>query len=252
MKTIIILLLLIGIGWYGYHHYQIVPKESTVTSDPVKVTPIMHATAVLAWGDKVLYTDPVDASLLSTQPAPNIILVTDVHPDHLSTTTLATIAGNATIIAPQAVADMLPNNLKPQTKIMHNGDSITEQGISISAIPMYNLPEATSSPHTKGRGNGYVLEKDGYRVYIAGDTSGIPEMRTLTDIDMAFIPMNLPYTMDVDEAASAVLDFKPKIVYPYHYRGQNGLSDISTFKELVNQANKDIEVRLLNWYPTTQ
>jgi L-ascorbate metabolism protein UlaG (beta-lactamase superfamily) len=116
---------------------------------------------------------------------------------------------------------------------------------------MYNLPESASAMHTKGRGNGYVLGIGGKNIYLSGDTQGIPEMRSLKNIDVAFICMNLPYTMDVKEAAYAVLAFKPKIVYPYHYRGQNGLSDVNQFKTLVESGDKNIDVRLRNWYPAS-
>jgi L-ascorbate metabolism protein UlaG (beta-lactamase superfamily) len=114
---------------------------------------------------------------------------------------------------------------------------------------MYNLPESPTSKHTKGRGNGYILNIGGKLIYISGDTQGIPEMRSLKNIDIAFICMNLPYTMDIKEAADAVLEFKPIIVYPYHYRGKDGLSDVNAFKSLVEAGNKNIEVRLRNWYP---
>jgi L-ascorbate metabolism protein UlaG (beta-lactamase superfamily) len=114
---------------------------------------------------------------------------------------------------------------------------------------MYNLPESPTAMHTRGRGNGYVLGIGGKLIYISGDTQGIPEMRSLKNIDVAFICMNLPYTMDIKEAADAVLAFKPRIVYPYHYRGQNGLSDVNAFKSLVEAGDKNIEVRLRNWYP---
>ena len=93
------------------------------------------------------------------------------------------------------------------------------------------------------------MEKEGKRVYISGDTSGIPEMRNLKNIDMAFVAMNLPYTMSVGEAADAVLAFKPKKVYPYHYRTPEGFSDVAKFKELVNGKNPEIEVIQLEWYP---
>src|SRR5690554_1106201 len=109
---------------------------------------------------------------------------------------------------------------------------------------MYNLREEALEFHPKGRGNGYIVELGGQRIYISGDTEDIPEMRALTDIDVAFVCMNLPYTMDVKQAASAVLEFEPAIVYPYHHRGQ----DIQQFKELVDVAGKDIEVRLKDWY----
>ena len=150
---------------------------------------------------------------------------------------------------PQVVADKLPAADKDHLVVLKNGDNSMQMGISIKAIPMYNLPESPTAMHTKGRGNGYVLGIGGKNIYLSGDTQGIPEMRSLKNIDVAFVCMNLPYTMDVKEAADAVLAFSPKIVYPYHYRGQNGLSDINAFKNLVDAGNKNIEVRLRNWYP---
>jgi L-ascorbate metabolism protein UlaG (beta-lactamase superfamily) len=155
----------------------------------------------------------------------------------------------ATIVAPKAVAEKLPESLKGNLVVLHNGQSTTQFEIKIMAIPMYNLPESPDSRHTKGRGNGYVLTMGGKRVYLSGDTSDIPEMRKLKKIDVAFVCMNLPYTMDVNQAASAVLDFQPKIMYPYHYRGQGGLSDVEAFKKLVAEGDKSIEIRLKNWYP---
>ncbi len=131
---------------------------------------------------------------------------------------------------------------------MSNDETQTKMGMTITALPMYNLPETADSRHPKGRGNGYVIDFGGKRVYISGDTEDIPEMRTLKDIDVAFVCMNLPYTMDIHMAASAVVDFKPKIIYPYHYRGQGGLSDTAEFKKLVGASDKNIDVRLRNWY----
>lgn len=153
------------------------------------------------------------------------------------------------MVAPQAVANELPEIYKKQLVVLANGDSTTQAGIPIKAVPMYNLPESADAMHTKGRGNGYVLQMGDKKVYLAGDTEDIPEMRTLKNIDVAFVPMNLPYTMRVEQAADAVLAFQPKIVYPYHYRGKEGLSDVAQFKKLVNNKNKQIEVRLKDWYP---
>jgi L-ascorbate metabolism protein UlaG (beta-lactamase superfamily) len=178
------------------------------------------------------------------------VLLTDIHPDHLSTSTLVAVLASSTIVvAPQAVADLLPEGLKSNLTVMKNGDITEKEGFMITAVPMYNLPESTSSPHTKGRGNGYVIERNHQKVYVAGDTDGTPEMRALRNIDIALIPMNTPYTMTVEEAADAVLAFAPKHVYPYHYRGQDGLSDVAKFKSLVTAANPNIDVVLLNWYP---
>jgi L-ascorbate metabolism protein UlaG (beta-lactamase superfamily) len=216
----------------------------------VEVMPITHATGILKWGDTIVYMDPTGGKeAFVGKPEADIILITDIHGDHLSAETLEAVIGKATLIVPQAVKEMLPENLAMKAQVMNNGDTRQEQDLDILAMPMYNLPESGDSRHIKGRGNGYVLEQNGYRVYIAGDTAGTPEMRGLKNIDMAFVPMNLPYTMDVAEAADAVLAFQPKKVYPYHYRGPEGLSDINRFKELVNKGNPNIEVIFGDWYP---
>lgn len=216
-----------------------------------EIIPISHATAVITWGDRVIYADPVGkAKAFAGQPPADIVLVTDIHGDHFSTSTLTSVVGtNTSLIVPQAVMDQLPEYLKRQASILNNGESHDEKGFRVTAVPMYNIPESSGAFHTKGRGNGYVIERDGKRVYIAGDTSATPEMRALTEIDTALIPMNLPYTMSVEEAADGVLAFKPRRVYPYHYRGPDGLSDTNQFKELVNRGDPNIDVILLNWYP---
>jgi chemotaxis protein histidine kinase CheA len=135
------------------------------------------------------------------------------------------------------------------SNIINNGETKTISGIEITAIPMYNITEGRLEMHVKGRGNGYVLEKNGYRVYISGDTEDIPEMRALKNIDKAFLCMNLPYTMDINQAANAVLEFQPKQVIPYHYRGTEGFQDVEKFKQMVEGANSDIKVTLMDWYP---
>ena len=170
--------------------------------------------------------------------------MTDVHGDHLSPETLEAVAdAKTTIVAPSAVAEKLPEKLRKQTTVLPNGETKSVAGISIEAVPMYNLTADRLKYHDKGRGNGYVVTLGGKRVYISGDTEDIPEMRALKDIDVAFVCMNLPYTMTVDQAASAVREFKPKIVYPYHYRG----SDVEKFKKLVGE-HSGVEVRLRDWY----
>lgn len=214
------------------------------------ITPIYHATMVLQMSGQVIYTDPTDAALFVGQPAPTIILVTDIHQDHMNADALQAFEkDNPVIIAPQAVVDQLPETLGQSIVILRNGEKTTQKGIEIEAIPMYNIPESPESFHTKGRGNGYVVSGEGKRIYISGDTSATPEMKALQNIDVAFVTMNLPYTMDVEEAADAVLAFKPKVVHPYHYRGQNGFSDTNKFKQLVEEKDSTINVELLDFYP---
>jgi L-ascorbate metabolism protein UlaG (beta-lactamase superfamily) len=222
-----------------------------VNGGELTIQPITHATLVLSYNKKTLYIDPTGGiAAFPGLPAPDMILLTDIHGDHFDPKTLEAVnTANATLIMPQAVADKLPETFNKQNVvILKNGDKTDKDGISILAVPMYNLPEAADAYHTKGRGNGYVLTIGGKRVYISGDTEDIPEMRSLKNIDIAFVCMNLPYTMDVAQAAQGVLAFKPKVIYPYHYRGQ----DVNQFKSLVNAGDKNIDVRLRNWYPAAQ
>ncbi|TSC77635.1 MAG: metal-dependent hydrolase [Parcubacteria group bacterium Gr01-1014_24] len=217
----------------------------------VSVDPISHASMILNWDRVAIYTDPVgQAKTFASKPAPDIILLTDIHGDHFDVETLKAVVREKTIIiAPKAVADQMPAEFSAKVSVMNNAGTVNHLGLKIEAIPMYNIPESEKSFHPKGRGNGYVIEKGDTRVYVSGDTSGIPEMRNLPDIDMAFVAMNLPYTMSVEEAAEAVLEFKPQKVYPYHYRTPEGFSDIAKFKEIVNGGNPKIEVVQLEWYP---
>jgi L-ascorbate metabolism protein UlaG (beta-lactamase superfamily) len=227
------------------------PDKIDAESGAISIQPILHGSLVLTWNEKTIYVDPYGGpKAFDGITPPDLILITDIHGDHLNPETLNAIeTSKAKLIVPQAVADQLPENLKSKAVIINNGNRIMQDGISISAIPMYNLPEAPDSRHTKGRGNGYILNLGGKMVYISGDTEDIPEMRALKNIDVAFICMNQPYTMDINQAANAVLAFKPKIVYPFHYRGQNGLSDVEGFKKLVDAGKAKVEVRLKNWYP---
>lgn len=253
-----VLLLFIGLNTKTGEESEVQKNEDTQEvraekAQSVTVSPLEHATTVLTLASTTIYVDPVGGGdSFKEYSAPELIVITDIHGDHLNVRTLEQVStDNTVIVAPQAVADMLPQVLSAKTVVLANGEKTEQKGVSIEAIPMYNLPEQDDEAHTKGRGNGYVLEKEGTRVYVAGDTDGTEEMRALTDIDVALVPMNPPYTMSVEEAVEAVVAFAPSQVYPYHYRGANGLSDIEKFKQLVEEKNTSIEVVLLNWYPQT-
>ncbi|WP_419211162.1 MBL fold metallo-hydrolase [Maribacter sp. X9] len=226
-------------------------SEPPKAMDEIKIIPIEHATVILEWGDITIYVDPTGgATAFEEQKKPDLILITDIHGDHLNLETLEALdTSKAKIIVPQAVSDEIPEEFKTKLDIINNGDSVEHNDILVEAIPMYNLREEAKDFHVKGRGNGYVLTKGAQRIYFSGDTEDIPEMRSLKNIDKAFVCMNLPYTMTVENAASAVLEFKPKEVYPYHYRGRPDVSNVAKFKKLVNEGNKDIEVVQLDWYP---
>lgn len=216
----------------------------------IAVHPIEHATFVLASGDCTVAVDPVGGGeRFAAFPTPDLILITDVHGDHADAETVAALAGEATVVvAPAAVAETLGDAAPAGLRVLANGESAAIGAIGVEAVPMYNLTEDRLERHPKGRGNGYVVSLAGKRLYVSGDTEDIPEMRALAGIDLAFVCMNLPYTMTVEAAADAVLAMKPRVVYPYHYRGQEGLSDVGRFAALV-AADPEIEVRQLDWYP---
>lgn len=244
MKNLTPFLLLLSI--FSFAQDVIQTKDGNLT-----MTPILHGTLVLEYTDVTIYVDPYGgAEVFEGLNAPDIILITDIHGDHHNQKTLDALdVSNTTFVVPLAVADKLPEDWTSQIVGIRNGDSKNVRTIQIEALPMYNLPESDDSRHTKGRGNGYVLTFGDKRIYISGDTEDIPEMRALQNIDVAFVCMNMPYTMSEEQAADAVAAFKPSIVYPYHYRGKPEMSDTEKFKKLVNKAAPKVEVRLRNWYP---
>ena len=211
------------------------------TVGDVEIVPITHGSLILKWQGKVIHVDPWSRGNYKGQPAADLILVTDIHGDHMDPAQIAKVSkADAVIVAPAAVQKTVR-----QARILNNGEQTDVLGVKIEAVPMYNLkrgPRAGELYHTKGRGNGYVLTLGDQRIYISGDTACIPEMRQLADIDIAFVCMNLPYTMTPEEAARCVNAFKPKVVYPYHYQG----SDLNAFKEVVTSAG--VAVRILDWY----
>jgi len=211
------------------------------------VYPINHATLALRWNATTIYVDPVGgAARFKGLPAPGLILLTDIHGDHLNKETLEALAKPETkLVAPPAVAEQLPAGLRDRTVVLTNGQTADVRGTAIAAIAAYNTTPERQKFHPKGRGCGYVVILGGKRVYISGDTEDTAEMRALKSIDVAFLCMNLPYTMTVEQAAEAVRAFKPKIVYPYHSRG----SDLERFKALVG-AEAGVELRLRDWYAT--
>jgi len=208
----------------------------------IRITAITHASFQLEYGGRVIHVDPTGAGDYSAAKQADLVLVTDIHPDHLDPAAIAKVRkAGAPVVAPSAAADKIES-----PTVINNGETKTVAGISIEAVPMYNLQRGPSPGqlfHPKGRGNGYVLTLGSKRVYIAGDTECTDEMRALKNIDVAFVPMNLPYTMPPAEAAGCVKAFAPKVVFPYHYRGQNP----EEFKAALK--GEPVEVRLLEWYP---
>ncbi|MEO9965310.1 MAG: MBL fold metallo-hydrolase [Reichenbachiella sp.] len=229
---------------------QISPEVIQTSAGVIKIYPIKHATMAIEYQDQMVYVDPYGgAEAFKGIAKPSLVLITDIHGDHMNLETLQALQLQTTqIVAPEAVKEKLSSEFT-QVATLANGANMTIGQIKVEAIPMYNLPETADSRHPKGRGNGYVLTISGKRIYISGDTEDIPEMLALQKIDIAFVCMNMPYTMTVESAADAVLEFKPKVVYPFHYRGKNGFSDVQNFKRLINVSSDQIEVILRDWYP---
>lgn len=214
-----------------------------VAGGEIRITPILHGSVQVEFGDMAIYVDPWSRGDYSGAPKADLILVTDVHGDHLDAEAIGSLSQEGTeLVVSAAVAEELGSGT-----VLANGERQEVAGILIEAIPMYNLergPEEGKLFHEKGRGNGYLLTLGGKRIYFAGDTACTPEMKALQEIDVAFVPMNLPYTMTPEEAAACVAIFKPAIVYPYHYRG----SDLSEFQQRLADV-PEVEVRLREWYP---
>lgn len=228
--------------------------RNTVPFGPVSVTPIQHATMVIDWDGVIMYTDPVGgAAAFAEQPTPDVIFMSDTDPDHLDVDTIAAVADAQTIIlAPEAVVADFPETLRAQTEMIANGATTSIGKFEVTAVPMYNLEEPeVEIRHPKGRGNGYVIDDGSYRVYVAGDTANTPEFQAQTDIDLAFVPMNRPYTMSIGDAAEGVAIFAPDTVVPYHFRQPDGFADIARFAELVAIQNDSVRVVQLDWYPAT-
>src|SRR5271168_1134823 len=186
------------------------------SAGPVQITPLNHASTRIEAGGKTIYLDPAKPVDFANAPKADLILITDIHGDHMDPDSVAAVSKPGTeIVSSPAVAKTVT-----AAKPLANCESKTWGGWTIEAIPAYNLkrgPEPGKLFHDKGRGNGYLLTYGGKRFYFSGDTEGIPEMRALKNIDVAFVCMNLPYTMPPEEAADAVKAFHPKVVIPYHY-----------------------------------
>lgn len=244
MKIVSLIILVSGFILWGFNSVSAQQFEEDIipTSEgPLKITFLGHATLYLTFKDLVIHVDPVSRYAdYNRLPKADIILVTHEHGDHLDKGAISKIRKDSTeLIYTAKCAKGIPGG-----KIMANGDKIAVKGIQIEAVPAYNIKHMRSPGvpfHPKGDGNGYILTLGDKRVYIAGDTENIPEMKALKDIDIAFLPMNLPYTMTPEMVADAARAFQPKILYPYHY----GNTDPQKLEELLKDK-PDIEVRIRN------
>ncbi len=199
----------------------------------LRITFIGHGTLMMDFAGKVIHIDPVSMYAdYSAMPKADLILVTHEHGDHLDAKAIQAVStGKTVLVMNAAAAKGFPNAV-----VMKNGDTKTVAGITVEAVPAYNLEKPF---HAKGNGNGYILTLGDKRVYVAGDTENVPEIKALKQIDIAFLPMNQPYTMTPEQVADVARAMRPKVLYPYHY----GNTDTGALVNLLKDE-KGIEVRI--------
>ena len=240
------------------------PSSDTIPAkgSPIKVTALVHASTMLQYGPLTIYVDPV-AGPTYTRKA-DAILITHSHPDHLDLATIRKVLKpGGILIGSRGTADKLGQVTGADRRILgyYQGTGFNYSGVlrgfnpgkvQVRAVPAYNIvrgPKPGQKYHPKYSFDGYVLTLGGKHIYFAGDTENTPEMRDLKGIDAAFLPMNLPYTMTPDEAATAARAFRPKVVYPYHFRFPFDKPSGNAEKFAADLKGSGIRVKILDWYP---
>ena len=244
MKSIISIFFIVLLVISNFMYANNFEKDVFKTSEgELAITFIGHGTLMMEYKGKVIHIDPVgNYADYSALPKADLILITHDHGDHLDINAIDKIKkDNTTVVLTKKCSEKYN-----QGKIMQNGESLTFDGIKLDAVPAYNIKNTRGDGqpfHPKGDGNGYVLYFGNKKVYVAGDTENVPEMANLNNIDIAFLPMNLPYTMTPEMVVNAVGLFHPKILYPYHF----GNTDTNQLLDLLkNQSQTEIRIRKLN------
>jgi L-ascorbate metabolism protein UlaG (beta-lactamase superfamily) len=219
----------------GKHEVDSVPTSA----GDLQITFLGHGSLIFTFNGKHFYIDPFsEVADYSHLPKADVVLITHEHGDHLDPKALASIqTGQTVVVLTPICAKQVQGGI-----VMHNGDQRTVSGVLVEAVPAYNIVHKRQNGkpfHPQGAGNGYILTFGDKRVYIGGDTENIPEMKGLQNIAIAFLPMNLPYTMTPEMVAEAARSFRPQILYPYHF----GDTDTSKLQDLLQQEG-GIEVRL--------
>jgi len=237
--SLVLVLLTVGFTMVGAVLQKLEEDSISTSKGDLRISFVGHASLFFTFDGKVIHVDPVcGEGDYQSFPKADLILITHEHFDHLDAEAVGFIRKPGTqVVISQACAGKIKDAV-----VMKNGDQKTIQGFDVEAVPAYNILHKRSDGnpfHPKGQGNGYVITFGDKRVYVAGDTEPIPEMKSLGAIDIAFLPMNLPYTMSPEMAAEAARIIRPKILYPYHY----GETDTSKLMELL-RSSPGIEVRI--------
>lgn len=228
-----------GFGLFGMVLQRIEEDVFPTPGGDLRISFVGHGSLFLTFGGKVIHVDPVGSEAdYAKLPKADLILVTHEHDDHLDPEAIRNVrqAGTQVVVSPSCAGEI------EDAVIMKNGERKTLQGFEIEAVPAYNIvhKRPNGNPfHPKGQGNGYVLTLGGKRLYVAGDTEPVPEMAALKDIDIAFLPMNLPFTMTPEMTAQAARTIRPGILYPYHF----GDTDTGRLGKLL-KGEPAIEVRV--------
>ncbi|TRZ86673.1 MBL fold metallo-hydrolase [bacterium] len=237
--SLVLVLLTVGFTMVGTVLQKLEEDVVSTSKGDLRISFVGHASLFFKFDGKVIHVDPVSGEGdYRSFPKADLILITHEHFDHLDAEAVRLIRKPGTqVVISQACADKIKDAV-----VMKNGDQKTIQGFDVEAVPAYNIvyKRSDGNPfHPKGQGNGYVITFGDKRVYVAGDTEPIPEMKSLEAVDIVFLPMNLPYTMSPEMAAEAARVIRPKILYPYHY----GETDTSKLMELL-KSSPGIEVRI--------
>ena len=243
MPAILSLLVMLSIGAFTASRVPGDAEKDVIHTQggDLEITFLGHGTLMLRYQGKTIHIDPWSrVADYGTLPKADLILVTHHHGDHLDVSAIDAVRTKQTIVlVTQECSTKVAEGV-----VMRNGESRDVVGITVSAVPAYNLVHVRDSGepfHPKGQGNGYVIDFAGTKVYVAGDTENTPEMKALKMIDVAFLPMNLPYTMTPEMVADAVKAFRPRILYPYHY----GETEVSKLLDLLKDV-EGVEVRVRN------
>lgn len=235
----------------GFNGWQQAAKEVTKEEVDLFVSPsgtcvyshcIKHGTLRLRVGEKWIYVDPVTDKVppvtdYSVLPKADVILITHEHPDHLDAKAIEQLKKEGTIIVMNPRSSELLG--LSEAVVLKNGDTRELEGLTIEAVPAYNSSADKQQFHPKGRDNGYILNLDGLRFYIAGDTEDIPELASVKNIDVAYLPCNLPFTMTPEQLANAAKMVQPKVLFPYHY----GQTSVDSMLHALEGAGIDVRIR---------